>query len=392
MNTVLLGYECEYLQRTRGKVDGCATFYKKDKFRLEEARQVHYYQEGSSLTNRDNVGLILRLSPNSGQEGFCVANTHLLYNPKRGDIKLLQLVKLMAELDHMVPNFQSNPVILCGDFNARPHSFMYKFISQGYLRYHGLQLEDISAQRHGGGRKFLDIGLIPSNLTISDQCRYLEDHHVEMLRRSPVLRGQFHSYQSSPYHHFHYPQVSQNSGFLWHKFHMVSTYKHFIERTGEPEVTTQSNAADSSVVDYVFYSVDGRESKSRRGNFNNRNVIEGRIKLLGRLGLLSQREIKSVGNLPNFQNPSDHMPLLVKFLLTWLLNFDHKFSSPLKYQKFITIHFYSQWNSFQKDKLFKYVITSLSCILVVCLHVNYVILVVLSIINRKIICLFTLCC
>lgn len=316
MNTVLLGYECEYLQRTRGKVDGCATFYKKDKFRLEEARQVHYYQEGSSLTNRDNVGLILRLSPNSGQEGFCVANTHLLYNPKRGDIKLLQLVKLMAELDHMVPNFQSNPVILCGDFNARPHSFMYKFISQGYLRYHGLQLEDISAQRHGGGRKFLDIGLIPSNLTISDQCRYLEDHHVEMLRRSPVLRGQFHSYQSSPYHHFHYPQVSQNSGFLWHKFHMVSTYKHFIERTGEPEVTTQSNAADSSVVDYVFYSVDGRESKSRRGNFNNRNVIEGRIKLLGRLGLLSQREIKSAGNLPNFQNPSDHMPLLVKFLLT----------------------------------------------------------------------------
>lgn len=311
-----LGYEGEYLRRTGGKVDGCATFYKKDKFSVEEARHVHYFQEGSSLTNRDNVGLILRLIPLNGQEGFCVANTHLLYNPKRGDIKLLQLVKLLAELDHMIPDFRSVPVILCGDFNARPHSFMYKFISQGYLRYHGLPIEGISAQRYGKGRKLLDMGLIPSNLTISDQCRYLEEQHVKMLRESPVLEGQFHTYHSSPYHHFHFPQVSQNSGFLWHKFHLISAYKHFIERTGEPEVTTQTNPFDSSVVDYVFYTVDGRESKSRRGNFSNRNVQEGRIKLLGRLGLLSQGEISSVGNLPNFQNPSDHMPLMVKFLLT----------------------------------------------------------------------------
>lgn len=297
-------------------MDGCATFYKKDKFSVEEARHVHYFQEGSSLTNRDNVGLILRLIPLNGQEGFCVANTHLLYNPKRGDIKLLQIVKLLAELDHMIPDFRSVPVILCGDFNARPHSFMYKFISQGYLRYHGLPIEGISAQRYGKGRKLLDMGLIPSNLTISDQCRYLEEQHVKMLRESPVLEGQFHTYHSSPYHHFHFPQVSQNSGFLWHKFHLISAYKHFIERTGEPEVTTQTCPFDSSVVDYVFYTVDGRESKSRRGNFSNRNVQEGRIKLLGRLGLLSQGEISSVGNLPNFQNPSDHMPLMVKFLLT----------------------------------------------------------------------------
>ncbi|XP_061173572.1 protein angel homolog 2-like isoform X2 [Saccostrea echinata] len=311
-----LGYECEFLQRTSGKVDGCATFYKRGKFRMEEVRHVHYFQVGSPLTNRDNVGLILKLAPLNGQEGVCVANTHLLYNPKRGDIKLLQLVKLLAELDHMVPDFQTVPIILCGDFNARPHSFMYKFISQGYLRYHGLPLEDISAQRFGGGRKLLNTGLIPSNLTISDQCHYLEDHHVEKLRKSPVLQGQFYSYQSSPYHHFHFPSVSQNSGFLWHRFHLVSTYSHFIERTGEPEVTTQSSASDSSVVDYVFYSVLGRECKSRRGNFNNRNIIEGRIKLLGRLGLLSKKEISAAGNLPNYQNPSDHMPLMVKFLLT----------------------------------------------------------------------------
>ncbi|XP_062617567.1 protein angel homolog 2-like isoform X2 [Saccostrea cucullata] len=311
-----LGYDCEFLQRTSGKVDGCATFYKREKFRKEEVRHVHYFQVGSPLTNRDNVGLILKLTPLSGQEGFCVANTHLLYNPKRGDIKLLQLIKLLAELDHMVPDFQTVPIILCGDFNARPHSFMFKFITQAYLRYHGLPLEDISAQRFGGGRKLLDTGLIPSNLPISDQCRYLEDHHVEKLKKSPVLQGQFYSYQSSPYHHFHFPSVSQNSGFLWHKFHLVSTYSHFIERTGEPEVTTQSSDYDSSVVDYVFYSVLGRECKSRRGNFNNRNIIEGRMKLLGRWGLLSKKEISALGNLPNFQNPSDHMPLMLKFLLT----------------------------------------------------------------------------
>jgi protein angel len=296
-------------------VDGCGTFYKKGKFRVEDVRQVNYFQVGSKLTDRDNVGLILKLAPISGERGFCVANTHLLYNPKRGDIKLLQLVKLLAELDQMVPDFHSTPIILCGDFNARPNSFMYKFISQGYVRYHGLPLEDISAQRFGG-RKILDTGLIPTNLPISDQCQYLQSHHLESLRKSPVLGGQFYSYQSSPYHHFHFPHVSQNSGFLWHKFHLISTYKHFIERTGEPEVTTQSNSSDSSTVDYVFYSVRSRESKSRRGNFNSRNVNEGRIKLVGRWGLLSKNEISSAGNLPNYENPSDHLPLMVKFLLT----------------------------------------------------------------------------
>lgn len=62
---------------------------------------VEFYRPNVPLLDRDNVGLVLLLQPKvpgAVSPVICVANTHLLYNPRRGDIKLTQLAVLLAEI------------------------------------------------------------------------------------------------------------------------------------------------------------------------------------------------------------------------------------------------------------------------------------------------------
>lgn len=65
---------------------------------------MEYFQPGVPVLDRDNVGLILKLRPKTeatskirdGETCLVVANTHLLYNPKRHDIKLAQAALLLT--------------------------------------------------------------------------------------------------------------------------------------------------------------------------------------------------------------------------------------------------------------------------------------------------------
>jgi len=50
-----------FKRRTHDHVDGCAIYFKKDRFRLLESSSVEYYQPGVQLLDRDNVALIVRL-------------------------------------------------------------------------------------------------------------------------------------------------------------------------------------------------------------------------------------------------------------------------------------------------------------------------------------------
>ena len=43
--------------------------------------------------------------------------------------------------------------------------------------------------------------------------------------------------------------------------------------------------------------------------------VEGSLKLLRRLGLMSRKQCKELGTLPTLASPSDHYPLVAEFLL-----------------------------------------------------------------------------
>ena len=146
----LPGYQCEYKKRTGGKPDGCAVIFKSSRLSLLSAHPAEYLRPGIPLLDRDNVGLVVLLQPKppdgaadqtrDPSEFICVANTHLLFNPRRGDIKLAQLAILLAEVSRLSrrPDGSTNPVVMCGDFNSVPWSPLYNLLVMGHLDYQGI--------------------------------------------------------------------------------------------------------------------------------------------------------------------------------------------------------------------------------------------------------------
>lgn len=141
----LAGYHCEYKRRTGHKMDGCMVAFKKSRFTLFSSHPVEYFRPGIPILDRDNVGLIVVLKPageSRSEPNICVVTTHLLYNPRRGDVKLAQLALLLAEISRVARRDDGTtcPILLCGDFNAVPASPLYTFITGSKLEYAGMPI------------------------------------------------------------------------------------------------------------------------------------------------------------------------------------------------------------------------------------------------------------
>ncbi|CAM9881810.1 unnamed protein product [Ascophyllum nodosum] len=80
-----------------------------------------------------------------------VANTHLLFNPKRGDVKTAQLMMLTRSVERLAESSRANGVIICGDFNMTPHSALYHYMVKGELNVDGLSRFTVSSQSQVSG-------------------------------------------------------------------------------------------------------------------------------------------------------------------------------------------------------------------------------------------------
>lgn len=139
-----------YKRRTGTKTDGCAVCYRSSCFAGVSSTELEFFRPETELLNRHNVGIVLLLRPLVAQGAalkesgppLCVANTHLLFNPRRGDIKLAQLAIMLAEIDAVVKACKVKGehcnVVLCGDFNSLPNTPLYQLIVAGELFYQGL--------------------------------------------------------------------------------------------------------------------------------------------------------------------------------------------------------------------------------------------------------------
>lgn len=124
-------YKAVFKRKTGDKqTDGCALFYKSGVFSLQLVEPIEYNRKDlSPVLDRDNIGLIAVLRPlyrnRRHDTKLVVATTHLLFNPKRGDVKFAQLRLLLAEIDKVAFKYYDeksqkavyHPVILCGDMN-----------------------------------------------------------------------------------------------------------------------------------------------------------------------------------------------------------------------------------------------------------------------------------
>uniref|UniRef100_UPI00358FB5F3 protein angel homolog 1-like isoform X2 n=1 Tax=Myxine glutinosa TaxID=7769 RepID=UPI00358FB5F3 len=179
------GYGCVYKRRTGDRPDGCAICYKTKRMELVASREVEFFRPCVNVLSKDNVGLVVLLRPlgDPSVEPFCVTNTHLLYNPWRGDIKLAQLALLFAEIQQFLGSQASNlrstnhlPLILCGDFNSLPFSPLYRFVQDSLLHCNGLFSSKVSGQNKISPLRWhlLPSPLLPPHLGIGPNCCHLE--------------------------------------------------------------------------------------------------------------------------------------------------------------------------------------------------------------------------
>ena len=170
------GYDGIFKQKSRdssgyGRVDGCATFWRRSKFMMVENYSVEFNEcarhaasdlgldenEGRKYVNRlvrDNVAQIVvlevisrsavRLPRQSIQ--VCVANTHLYSNHQKPDVKLWQAYALMRELESFVIQ-RDIALIICGDLNSEPHSAVYEFFMEGGVSSPRPELEILDNSR-----------------------------------------------------------------------------------------------------------------------------------------------------------------------------------------------------------------------------------------------------
>ncbi|NWY08851.1 ANGE1 protein, partial [Aphelocoma coerulescens] len=352
-----MGFACFYKRRTGTKTDGCAVCYKHSRFQLISLSPIEYFRPGLDILNRDNVGLVLLLQPVLPEglglkavSPLCVANTHVLFNPRRGDIKLAQVALLLAEIDKIARTTEGSyyPVILCGDLNSVPDSPLYKFIRNGELSYHGMPAwkvvsgqEDFS--QHSYSRKLL-APLWPSSLGVTDKCQYVTLCQPKKLGRreysrdfllqfrfchvacerppqlvllegvtdaKPVASARDYSAVSAILKRHNSLSLlgKQCSGVIQHGLNLTSVYSHFLPQRGRPEVTTMPMGLGATV-DYIFYSAEPVENKAGECR---RLYKDGALKLLGRLSLLSEDVLLMANGLPNRFCSSDHLCLLASF-------------------------------------------------------------------------------
>eukprot|EP00092_Neocalanus_flemingeri_P034697 GFUD01037753.1.p1 GENE.GFUD01037753.1~~GFUD01037753.1.p1 ORF type:complete len:634 (-),score=158.23 GFUD01037753.1:34-1935(-) len=262
-----LGYKFALKTRTGSKDDGCVIFYKGTVFNLEETSGLEYKIDRISLLDRDNIGLVCRLVPlSSPTTPLVIGTTHLLYNPKRADIRLCQTAMFLAELDRLARTSAGSylPTIATGDFNSDPLSPVERLLSTGSFHYEGLR-----SGTHSMPRK-----LLPDSLGLSDSCQW----EVELEQRG--LGGQFRT----------------GSGGFKHEFGLRSVY---------PTSTGVTTFQDRwTMVDYIMYSTD----QARQA--------ESQLKLVARLGLPTEKNMQRSRKIPSHICPSDHLPLMANFLLS----------------------------------------------------------------------------
>lgn len=288
------GYFGIYKQKTGHRQDGCAIYFKSSLFKLEDHVSVEFYQPELPILNRDNIGIIVKLAPCSFPDSpIVVATTHLLYNPKRTDVRLAQIQVFLAEIDRFAYSQGKDsghyPIILTGDLNSKPESAVIKLLDRGYVRASPFR-DSSDWQRIG----------------VTDNCQHLSVY----LNRQVGLNTDYKNIKiyNSEYsasltntdgvgnERYSRQDFSEmfNSDVIEHFLHLNSVYGKYKSDGSEEASTFQDYWV---TVDYMYFSC------------NNTLSLEERLRLP------TVTECGALGCLPNEVYGSDHLSLAAVFEL-----------------------------------------------------------------------------
>ncbi|CAI2350728.1 unnamed protein product [Caenorhabditis sp. 36 PRJEB53466] len=190
-----LGYTGIFASKTRAKtmteeerkyVDGCAIFWKVDKFDMDKHSTFEFtslaMKKASCSENmlnrvmpKDNIALcaVLRIKENVYANRrmtipandnvvgnpLVVCTAHIHWDPEFCDVKLVQTMMLANEVTRVLEDVskkynitqQQVPVLICGDLNSLPDSGVFEYLSRGQISRRHMDLkafrEDTSLEK-----------------------------------------------------------------------------------------------------------------------------------------------------------------------------------------------------------------------------------------------------
>ncbi|XP_019189938.1 PREDICTED: carbon catabolite repressor protein 4 homolog 6 isoform X2 [Ipomoea nil] len=153
----LRGYSGIWKMRTGVAVDGCAIFWRGSRFKLLHEDSIEFKNHGL----RDNVAQICVFelldqrngdasaassTSSSNTNKVVICNVHVLFNPRRGEMKLGQIRLLLDRADYFSKLWDGAPIVICGDFNSTPKSPLYNFIAEQKLNILEVPRDKVSGQ------------------------------------------------------------------------------------------------------------------------------------------------------------------------------------------------------------------------------------------------------
>ncbi|XP_073109895.1 carbon catabolite repressor protein 4 homolog 3 isoform X1 [Elaeis guineensis] len=263
MNMKKKGYAGSYKGRTGLAKDGCAIFWKVKRFRLLEED----YIEFSAFGLRDNVAQLFVFEKREADpRRLVVGNIHVLFNPKRGDIKLGQVRLLLSKVNALSEKWDNIPVVLAGDFNSTPESAIYEFLSTSEL--------DIAAH----DRRYI-FGQDRCEFALYDLPSFLKFHWTDEELKNATGQSKCTKLEHPLKLHSAYASVKGNARTRG--------------RHGEPLATTY-HSKFLGTVDYIWYST---------------GLACTRV-----LDTISIDILRKLGGLPSKEMGSDHIALLSEFI------------------------------------------------------------------------------
>ncbi|KAK6148660.1 hypothetical protein DH2020_019572 [Rehmannia glutinosa] len=279
LNEILgrVGFRGLYKARAGETRDGCAIFWRAELFTLLHEENIEFQRFGlrnniaqfcvlKYYSSLHNLCIHVYFSATSGRS-LIVGNIHVLYNPKRGDIKLGQMRIFLEKAYELSQEWGGVPVVITGDLNSLPQSAMYQFLASSKLH---IQQHD---RRHISGQIF------PSKYAVSQS----RGNHVTRpsLNRwtDEELMLATGSRLSSLRHHLK----------LCSAYAEVPGSSKVRDKIGEP-LATSYHSLFTGTVDYIWHTLD---------------LVPVKV-----LETLSMDSLKQTGGLPSKKWGSDHLAVV----------------------------------------------------------------------------------
>lgn len=288
------GMQGVYKKRTGNQQDGVALFVRSSRLNLLAAEEVEYRELAAApiygvipshiedaalgarlqeMARKDNVALLLVVNDSLTGHNILVGCTHILWNPKRGLIKLAQIRELMRRA-HTLSTDHNAGTILCGDFNCTPRSLLHSYLCGAPV------LESLNSEMLWDG-----------SLSVPKwHGRGFGDNDRGRARRPNKGPGHGNIKGRGGSDRSHNERPSRNRPFVHIDPHPFGTQlRSAFGHIGEPRVTT-FHGGFRGTVDYIMF--DSVKFSPR-----------------AHLRMPAMGDIRAERSLPSARRPSDHVPI-----------------------------------------------------------------------------------